>query len=249
MIKRFQIHIGGKIRVARKASDLTLDELGKRIGITNQALSAIERGEKNPSRQTLMNLARVLNNDFGERWLAVYLSERQTEFQLVPLKKQSLDKENLMQLFSEFLNFRYGAGEIEVVEDYQERSVSVPLLYELDENGLEEINNASEIVLVPPHMVPPEKGAAAAVVRGGHFNDAFIGDGDVIVVMAREGTPIGKTILAFVNDKHVVRRCIKKGRNVVLTPLVDGYEPIETKLKQFVFLLEITGLIRFYERV
>jgi len=248
MVKKAQVHIGGKIRTARKASDLTLEELGKRIGISNQALSAIERGEKNPSKQTLMNLARVLKNDFGERWLTDYLSEHQAEFQLVPLNKQSLDKENLMQLFGEFLDSRFGAGQIEVVEDYQEKSVSVPLMYKLDEHGLVEIENASETILVPPHMVPSGKGAVAAVVQDWTIDEAFISDGDIIVILAREGTPIGKTILAFVNDRLVIRHCRKKGRSVVLDPLVGGDEPIETKLRQFVFIAEITGLIRSYER-
>lgn len=246
MIKNFQVHIGEKIRAARRASDLTLKELGEHIGVTNQALSAIERGEKNPSKQTLMSLARVLKTDFGERWLTDYLSKNQAEFQLVPLNKQSLEKGNLMQLFGEFLDFQYGVGQIQIVEDYQEKSVSIPLMYELNKRELEEIENASKTILVPPHMVPPGKAAVAAVVRDWLVNDAFIGDGDIIVLLAREGTPIGKTILAFVNDKLVIRRCTKKGRNVVLTSLVDGYEPIETKLRQFVFMAEITGLIRFY---
>ncbi|MET0462268.1 MAG: helix-turn-helix domain-containing protein [Chitinophagaceae bacterium] len=248
MAIKLQIHIGGKVRAARKAANLTLEELGKKIGVTNQALSAIERGEKNPSKQTLMNLARVLKTDFGERWLTDYLSTHQAEFQLVPLNKNSLDKENLMHLFKEFLDYQYGAGQVDVVEDYQEKSVSVPVMYELNQHGLTEIENTSETILVPPHMVPPGKGAIGALIRDWFINEAFIGPGDIVVILEREDTPIGKTILAYVNEKLVIRRCSKKGRNVVLSSLVEGYEPIETSLKQFVFMAEITGLIRSYER-
>lgn len=249
MPTKLHVHIGGKVRAARKAANLTLEELGKKIGITNQALSAIERGEKNPSKQTLMNLARVLKTGFGERWLTDYLSTHEAEFQLVPLNKKSLDKENLVNLFKEFLDYQYGAGQVEVVEDYQEKSISVPIMYELDQHGLTEIENASETIFVPPHMVPPGKGAIAALIRDWVINEAFIGSGDIVVIIEREGTPVGKTILAYVNDMLMIRRCSKKGRNVVLSSLVEGYEPIETTLKQFVFMAEITGLLRFYGRI
>src|SRR5437588_208901 len=74
-----------QIRAARKSSGLTLDELGQQIGVSAQALSAIELGKANPSRQTLINLARVLENDFGEAWLKKYAtgSRRFTHGQVV----------------------------------------------------------------------------------------------------------------------------------------------------------------------
>ena len=238
--------IGARIRAARRNADLTLEQVGRRIGISNQALSAIERGKKNPSKQTLMNLARVLKTDFGERWLADYLSQNQVEFQLVPLNMQAFDKVTLLHLFKEFLDYQYGPEQVEVVEDYREKSVSVPLMYQLGKHELIEIKNASETILVPPQMVPSGKGVVAALVKDRLIKDAFIGPGDVLIVTAREGAPIGKTILAVVNYELVIRRCIKKGRNVALVSLVDGYELIETTLKQFVFMAEITGLLRFY---
>jgi transcriptional regulator with XRE-family HTH domain len=249
MIKAIRTHIGVKIRAARKALNLTLEEVGKRIGVTNQALSAIERGEKNPSRQTLMNLARVLKTDFGERWLADYLSEDQAEIQIVSLNEKRLHKDEMVNLFKQFLDHQYGAGQLDVVEDYQQKSVSVPLMHKLTRHGISDLEDPSESILVPPHMVPPGKGAVAALVKDWVVNDAFIGSGDFVIIIAREGTPVGKTILAFVNDAFVIRRCVKKGRNVALVALVDGFEPIETKLKQFVFMAEVTGLIRFYVKI
>src|SRR4051794_22936561 len=102
--------IGQRIKAARRNADLTLAEVSKRIGISNQALSAIERGKKNPSKQTLMSLARMFVNDFGEVWLSDYLSEHQAEFHLVSAPQgPNLDKVNLMQLFEEFLDTKYGA--------------------------------------------------------------------------------------------------------------------------------------------
>jgi transcriptional regulator with XRE-family HTH domain len=246
MSKIFQTHIGLKIRTARKALNLTLEELGKRIGITNQALSAIERGEKNPSRQTLINLGRVLKTDFGEQWLAAHLSEYHAEDQVDPQYIQSLDQEKEVHLFREFLEYRYKRWPGNVGKDYPQQSVSIPLKYELKQHDLKEIQDASETINVPTHMVPSGKGVTAALIQDWVINEAFIGSGDVVIIVEREGTPVGKTILAFVNDEYLIRRCVKRGRKVALISLVDGYEPIVATLNQFVFVAEITGLIRFY---
>ena len=243
-----KLGVGQRIRVARRNADLTLAEVGRRIGISNQALSAIERGKKNPSKQTLMSLARVLKTDFGERWLTAYLSEDHTEIQLIPLNKQELPKEELLHLFRAFLDYQYGPGQIDLVEEYEEQSVSVPINFELTKHGIHEVENASETILVPPHMVPQGKDVGAALVRDWIIPDAFIASGDIVIFTPREGSPIGKIIMAFATDRYVIRRCKKKGRNITLVSLIDGYEPIEADLKYFAVLAEITGLLRFYRR-
>lgn len=248
IFKEFHTHIGLKIRAARKALDLTLEELGKRIGVTNQALSAIERGEKNPSRQTLINLARVLKTDFGEKWLADHLSEYQAEDQGVPHYIRSLDEVKEVYLFEEFLRYIYRRWQGNIGKYYPQYSASLPLKYELKQHELKEIEDAIEMINVPTHMAPPEKGVTAVLIQDWFIDDAFIGSGDVVIIMEPKGTPVGKTILAFVNDEYLIRRCVKRGRKVALIPLIDGYEPIVATLKQFVFVAEITGLIRFYPR-
>jgi transcriptional regulator with XRE-family HTH domain len=248
MLKIFETHIGLKVRAARKALDLTLEEVGKRIGITNQALSAIERGEKNPSRQTLINLARVLKTDFGEQWLADHLSEYQAEDQAVPHYLRSLDEVKDVHLFEQFLQYMYSRWQGNIGKYYPQHSVSLPLKYELKQHELKEIKDASETINVPTHMAPPEKGITAALIQDWFIDEAFIGSGDVVIIMEPQGTPVGKTILAFVNDEYLIRRCVKRGRKVALLSLIDGHEPIVATLKQFVFVAEITGLIRFYQR-
>jgi transcriptional regulator with XRE-family HTH domain len=238
--------IGQRIRAARRNADLTLAEVGRSIGISNQALSAIERGRTNPSKQTLMSLAKALKTDFGERWLATYLSDNQTEIQLIPRNKQKLPKEELLHLFRRFLDYQYGPGEIDLVEDYEEHGIPIPLKFELTKDGIAEIENVSETILVPPNIIPLGKDVGAALVKDWLIPDAFIAPGDVIIFILREGSPIGKTILAFVTDKLVIRRCIKKGRNMTLISLIAGHEPIEIDPKYFVFMAEITGVLRSY---
>jgi transcriptional regulator with XRE-family HTH domain len=67
--------VGQRIRSARLSAHLSLEMLGQLIGISNQALSAIERGKANPSKQTLMSLARTLNDDFEVPWLKPFVLE------------------------------------------------------------------------------------------------------------------------------------------------------------------------------
>lgn len=54
-------HVGRRIKDLRRAADLTQEDLAERIGKAVQSISAIERGEYNPSFETLEALAEVFN--------------------------------------------------------------------------------------------------------------------------------------------------------------------------------------------
>lgn len=53
--------LGGKVRVLREQSKLTLEELGKQLGFSTTYMSEIELGEKSPSIQTLQKISRFFN--------------------------------------------------------------------------------------------------------------------------------------------------------------------------------------------
>lgn len=55
--------VGEEIRRLRKEHELTQEELGGKIGITREAVSQLERGENEPSDQTLLGLEKVLGLD------------------------------------------------------------------------------------------------------------------------------------------------------------------------------------------
>ncbi|MCM1012613.1 MULTISPECIES: XRE family transcriptional regulator [unclassified Brevibacterium] len=57
---------GARIRARRKYSNLTLNELAIRAGISRAALSKIERGEQDTSVSNAMGLSRALGVDVGE---------------------------------------------------------------------------------------------------------------------------------------------------------------------------------------
>ena len=49
------------LRNFRKAQNLSLDALGKEIGISNQAVSLLEKGKRSPSFEILLALADYFN--------------------------------------------------------------------------------------------------------------------------------------------------------------------------------------------
>lgn len=55
---------------------MTLKEVGQQIGVTHAALSKIENARSQPSRQTLIALAKLLEDDFGIDWLADFVPKR-----------------------------------------------------------------------------------------------------------------------------------------------------------------------------
>lgn len=88
--------IGDKIKIARKAKGLTLKVLGEKIGRTHSALSQIENGIYAPEKQTLIALARILNDNFGESWLDEYLSEKS----VIPNKREIIEESSPSEIIS-----------------------------------------------------------------------------------------------------------------------------------------------------
>jgi transcriptional regulator with XRE-family HTH domain len=59
------VTVGSQVRVLRKMRSLTLEETGRRSGISTGLLSQIERGRANPSFNTLAQLAHALDVPIG----------------------------------------------------------------------------------------------------------------------------------------------------------------------------------------
>src|SRR5262249_49189872 len=57
--------IASKLRDARKVARLSQEELGDRIGVTRQAVSAYERGDKTPEPATFQKIAETLKQPVG----------------------------------------------------------------------------------------------------------------------------------------------------------------------------------------
>ena len=60
-----EVRIGAKLRAARKAHGLTLDQLAEAAGLTKGFLSRVERDETSPSVASLITLCEVMSLDIG----------------------------------------------------------------------------------------------------------------------------------------------------------------------------------------
>jgi SOS-response transcriptional repressor LexA len=187
--------------------------------------------------------------DFGEVWLASYLSEYQTEFSLVTEPQgPNLDKANVMNLFEEFLDTKFGAGQVKLVPEPKEKTVSIPVGYEILETSFNLTGNVEEYIHVPPQMFPPDKGAMAGIVKCKSLRDAFIDEGDFIIITERPKSINGKTILALVNFKVMLKRCEVKAEKVILRAVNETCRPIKVSIKDIICIGEFTGMIRISER-
>jgi transcriptional regulator with XRE-family HTH domain len=67
--------LGEHLRTLRISAGLLLREVAAELEIDPSLLSRIERGEKHPTREQVLDLARILRTD-REELLAIYFSDR-----------------------------------------------------------------------------------------------------------------------------------------------------------------------------
>lgn len=88
------IYLGEKLKALRKVRELSLQEVGRGVGISHNFLSEIENGKKEPSKETLRELAKFFKVDEDEFFRIL---------KKVPLRAQEYIEENeeLQKLLSE----------------------------------------------------------------------------------------------------------------------------------------------------
>lgn len=91
-----------RIKAARKKKGLTLKQLGSKIGLSHAALSKIESGKSHPTRQTLIALSRVLEDDFDLPWLAEIAT-------VSGLSKSEIAQEMTV---GEFISLKFGDADV-----------------------------------------------------------------------------------------------------------------------------------------
>ena len=55
-----------KLKAARAGMDLSQDELAKRVGVSRQTISAIEKGDYNPTINLCIRICKTLNKTLDE---------------------------------------------------------------------------------------------------------------------------------------------------------------------------------------
>ena len=86
--------LGEKIKMAREWTGLNQTEFGKKIGVSKQALSSIERGVYWPGVDTLENIAVVCGltlNDFSEEFASDRkIAEKRSEYNAITDRERKL---------------------------------------------------------------------------------------------------------------------------------------------------------------
>lgn len=88
------VRLGGKLKELRKIRELSLKEVGNAVNISHNFLSEVENGKKEPSMETLRELAKFFKIDEDEFFRIL---------RKVPLRVQELIEEDieLQKLLSE----------------------------------------------------------------------------------------------------------------------------------------------------
>lgn len=239
--------LGELIKAARKSADYTLVELSERIGISNQALSSIERGLKNPSRQTLMNLARVLHDSFNINWLEKVTEESSQQSKVVQdelLRRGT--KDEFQEAFNEFLEFKFGTDSV-AIKEVAEGARLIPLRSRIIDGQAMEEPNADQKIFIPARMTRPGKSPFGVLVQDDSLNDAMVGPGDVLIANHDTSLASGKFALIEIEGRIRLKRITLKGASVTLLSANDENQPLKISRRQLICLCEVTGLLRFLE--
>ena len=258
--KKSSPSVGQQIRSARKLVGLTLDVLGQQIGISIQALSAIERGKANPSKQTLIGLARILGNDFGESWLKRYATgtRKSTHRQLLDEAMKAHSPEGvrspipniyLESILEWSFESRDAAALPRPVSIFNQKSALMPIHYEIANGTTLNTNEDNYKVVVPFSLIPSVEKARCVRVNDSPIRDALLGAGDILVILENSVPENNKIVLAIIDNKVLVRRWELNGRKVIFTALDTDYPPITVPRKNVEFIGDVLGVLRFISTV
>lgn len=94
--------IGETVKAVRKKRKFTMSELADVAGLTQSTVSRIESEQIDPTRKTLIALARALNDDLGQDWLRGFLMGGES-----PKSKKEIAEE---MTASELIGYKFGGG-------------------------------------------------------------------------------------------------------------------------------------------
>lgn len=85
-----------RIKKVRKSNNLTMEQFGKKIGITKSSVSLLESGKNSPSEQTLKLICQEFN--INKEWLSTGVGEmyNMVEDETAVIVSDLLEKQNPM---------------------------------------------------------------------------------------------------------------------------------------------------------
>ena len=105
--------------------------------------------------------------------------------------------------------------------------------------------NVESTVAVDRSFVPSEE-VFALCVRGDSMRDAGILDGDYVLARQQEVADFGDIVVALIGEEATVKRYCPKGKQVLLLPENDSFQPIVVDAQKDAFRIagKIVGLMR-----
>ncbi len=111
---------------------------------------------------------------------------------------------------------------------------------------LEIFEGIGEEISVPEWMISPGKETFAFKVTGDSMKDAFIWEGDIVIIEREHSAESGEMVVALMKDEAEItlKRFRKKGANIWLEPENPDYDSITDP---FEVVGKVVGVIRDYK--
>lgn len=132
------------------------------------------------------------------------------------------------------------------IPDYHE--YEIPLLGDVAAgNPIEALENPTETLSVPPHLLKKEGRHFALRVQGESMIEDGILDGDYAIIKAQNEANAGQTIVAVIDGEATLKKFYKKKSQIELHPANSTMSPIVVGPDQDIKIVgHLVGLVRLY---
>ncbi len=138
-------------------------------------------------------------------------------------------------------------GKYSIVE-MNENFIKIPLMGFVPAGSPAEIFSelGEEIELPSWFAEPSNKEIIAFKVKGLSMKDAYINDGDIVILKKTENALSGDTVIALLEDNSITLKKLKILKDgFLLVPENEEYQPI--KVKELRIIGKVVGVLRKYE--
>ncbi len=131
-----------------------------------------------------------------------------------------------------------------VSEEKQTAELQLPFIGNITHENTIETFPQIQTIAVPASLISSFENTYVLRVRGDTLNEELIGDGDLLIVEARQSAFAGELVIALLKDRKViVKRYYPEGNHVRLTGLSSD---LLIKSEEFLLQGVIIGLLRFF---
>jgi repressor LexA len=112
---------------------------------------------------------------------------------------------------------------------------------------IEALQDTSNLITVPQHMISSNKNHYALEVRGDSMINVGIHDGDIAIIHSADSAQNGEIVVALVEDcEATLKRFQKRGSAIVLEPANPAYETMLYDSSQVKIQGKLVGILRTY---